>query len=56
VVSSNPIAEDLLAGLDLTSAETAVIKRALEGMVRERAGSSARARLTNPINVGIGVK
>jgi len=56
VVSSNPIVEALLASLDLTGEETTGIKRALEGMVRERAGSGARARLINPINVGIGVK
>ena len=56
VVSSNPIAEAMLGSLDLTEEEIRVIKQALEKMVRERAGGRARAKVTNPINIGIGMK
>ena len=53
---SNPIVEAVLAGLDLTSDERSKIQRALEDMVRERAGGTGAAELTNPINIGIGTK
>jgi hypothetical protein len=33
-----------------------VIRQALEKMVRERAGGSGAAKLTNPINIGTGTK
>ena len=56
LVSSNPIAEGVLAELDLTSDERDAIRDALEPMVRERAGGSGRAVLTSPINIGIGTK
>jgi pimeloyl-ACP methyl ester carboxylesterase/SAM-dependent methyltransferase len=56
VVSSNPIAQHLLDSLNLSSQETKVVKQAIEELVRERAGSSGVAKLTNPINIGIGKK
>jgi ubiquinone/menaquinone biosynthesis C-methylase UbiE/pimeloyl-ACP methyl ester carboxylesterase len=56
VVWSNPLVETMLRMLDLTSEDTGVIKQTLEQLVRERAGGSGAARLTNPINVGIGMK
>lgn len=56
LVSSNPIAESVLGSLNLTNDERAVIKQALEKMVRERAGGSGSARLTNPVNIGTGTK
>lgn len=56
ILSSNPIVECVLSPLSLTKDETEVVKRALETMVRDRAGSSGAARLTNPINIGIGTK
>jgi len=56
IVWSNPIAEEVLAGLNLTGNEREVIQQALEKLVRKRSGGSGPAALTNPINVGIGVK
>ena len=43
-------------GLNLTSDERGVIQQALEKLVRERAGGRGAAKLTNPINIGIGTK
>jgi ubiquinone/menaquinone biosynthesis C-methylase UbiE len=56
LVWSNPIVEMVLGSLNLTNDERGVIQRALERMVRERAGSSGAAKLTNPINIGVGTK
>jgi ubiquinone/menaquinone biosynthesis C-methylase UbiE len=56
IVSSNPIVDCVLSPLNLTKEETEVVKRALEEMVRDRARSNGAARLTNPINIGIGTK
>jgi ubiquinone/menaquinone biosynthesis C-methylase UbiE len=57
IVSSNPIVERVLAGmLNLTNRERGMVQHTLEKMVRERADSSGVAKLTNPINIGIGTK
>jgi ubiquinone/menaquinone biosynthesis C-methylase UbiE len=56
LVWSNPIVEMVLGGLNLTDHERGVIRQALDRLVRERAGSGAAAKLTNPINIGIGTK
>jgi hypothetical protein len=56
LVSSNPIVEMVLDGLDLTSGERHAIQQALESLVRERAGNGGPALLTNPINMGIATK
>jgi SAM-dependent methyltransferase len=57
LVFSNPLAETILSGmLKLTEDERGVVRDALEKMVRERAGAGAAAMLTNPVNVGIGIK
>lgn len=56
LVSSNPIVGTVLGSLTLTSEEAGEVRQALEGMVRDRAGRSGLARLTSPINVGIGTK
>jgi hypothetical protein len=56
IVSSNPIVECLLDPLKLTRDETAAARQALETMVRDRAGGRGTARLTNPVNIGIGTK
>ena len=56
LVSSNPIVETVLDGLDLTSGERHTIQQALESLVRERAGNGGPALLTNPVNIGIGTK
>lgn len=53
---SNPIVEMVLDSLNLTNGERGVIQQALEKMVRERAGVSGAANLTNPINIGVGTK
>jgi ubiquinone/menaquinone biosynthesis C-methylase UbiE len=56
LVWSNPIAEMVLGSQNLTNDERGVIQQALEKMVRERAGGSSAAKLTNPINIGVGRK
>ena len=56
LVSSNPIVEAVLGSLNLTTDERGAIQGALEEMVRERAGGSGAARLTNPVNIGIGTR
>lgn len=56
IIWSNPIVTILLDSLSLTNDERDVIQRALEKMVRERAGGGDVAKLTNPINIGIGTK
>jgi ubiquinone/menaquinone biosynthesis C-methylase UbiE len=56
LVSSNPVAEMVLGGLDLTRDERGAIRDALDPMVRERAGGNGPAVLTSPINIGIGTK
>lgn len=53
---SNPIVEMVLGSLSLTADERGVIQQTLEKMVRERAGRSGPARLTNPVNIGIGTR
>ena len=55
LVWSNPIVETVLGGLNLTDDERGVIRQALDKMVRERAGG-APAKLTNPVNIGVGTK
>jgi len=56
IVWSNPIPRTVLDGLELSADELAAIREALEGLVRERAGESPVARLTNPIHIGVGTK
>lgn len=56
LVHSNPIVGAILAELDLTEDQTMTVRRALDGMVRERADADGTARLTAPINIGVGVK
>jgi ubiquinone/menaquinone biosynthesis C-methylase UbiE len=56
LIWSNPIVESVLAPLKLTTEERVLIQAALEKLVRERAGGAGAARLTNPINIGIGTK
>jgi ubiquinone/menaquinone biosynthesis C-methylase UbiE len=54
VVNSNPIGAMLVA--DLTEAHEAAVQQALDGMLRERAGGSGPAILTDPNHIGIGTK
>jgi ubiquinone/menaquinone biosynthesis C-methylase UbiE len=56
LVWSNPIVDMVLSSLNLTNDERGVIQQELEKMVRERAGGSGAAKLTNPINIGVGTK
>jgi ubiquinone/menaquinone biosynthesis C-methylase UbiE len=54
ITNSNPIAGAILAELDLSGEQTAVVRDALGELVRERAGGDGAAVLTAPINIGIG--
>jgi ubiquinone/menaquinone biosynthesis C-methylase UbiE len=56
LIWSNPIVESVLGSLQLTTEERVLIQTALEKLVRKRAGSAGAARLTNPVNIGIGKK
>jgi ubiquinone/menaquinone biosynthesis C-methylase UbiE len=56
ILWSNPIVEVLLGSLNLTNDERIMIERMLHSMVRERAAGGGLAKLTNPINIGIGTK
>jgi ubiquinone/menaquinone biosynthesis C-methylase UbiE len=56
LIHSNPIVGTILTDLNLDADQTAVVRQALQGLVRDRAGGSGPARLTAPINIGIGTK
>jgi ubiquinone/menaquinone biosynthesis C-methylase UbiE len=56
LIWSNPVCEDVLGSLNLTTTERGTIEQTLDRMVRERANGHAVAKLTNPINIGIGTK
>lgn len=56
LVCSNPIVEMVLESLALTENERTVIQQALAKLVEERAAGSGMAKLTNPVNIGIGTK
>jgi ubiquinone/menaquinone biosynthesis C-methylase UbiE len=56
LVWSNPIVETILGSLSLTNDERSVVQQTLEKMVRQRAGDSNVAKLTNPVNIGVGIK
>ena len=56
LVHSNPIVDEILGALNLTADQLAVVRKTLDGMVRERATASAPATLSNPIHIGIGTK
>ena len=56
IVSSNPIAELILSSLGLSGEERVTVRRSLGELFDERAGTSGRAVLTNPIHIGVGTK
>jgi ubiquinone/menaquinone biosynthesis C-methylase UbiE len=56
LVWSNPMVEGVLGSLNLTHNERGLIQQTLETMVRERGGRNGAAKLTNPINIGVGTK
>jgi ubiquinone/menaquinone biosynthesis C-methylase UbiE len=55
LVRSNPIAEMVLAEMNVKENERGVIQESLEKLVRERAKDGV-ATLTSPINIGVGTK
>jgi len=54
IVWSNPIVESILSERQLRPEDRARIERAVDELVRERAGGGEAAVLTNPINIGVG--
>jgi ubiquinone/menaquinone biosynthesis C-methylase UbiE len=54
VLYGNPIPGMLVA--DLSENQQARLRQVLDGMVRERAGTTGRAVLTNAVNIAIGTK
>jgi ubiquinone/menaquinone biosynthesis C-methylase UbiE len=56
VIWSNPVAEMVLGELNLSGGERESIEQTLDGMVHERAGGSGVAKLTIPVNIGVGTK
>lgn len=56
LIFSNPVVETVLGSLGLTNDERGQVQHALDRMVRQRANAAATAKLSNPINIGIGTK
>lgn len=57
LIYSNPIVECILTGmLNLTDDERRAVQQTLGKLVRDRAAGSRVARLTNPVNIGVGRK
>lgn len=56
IVWSNPIVESILGELGVTQAERAVTRQTIHSLVSERAGGGPSATLTNPVNIGVGMK
>jgi ubiquinone/menaquinone biosynthesis C-methylase UbiE len=56
IISSNPLAGEVLGHLDLTDGEKDTVRRRLDDLVRDRAQGDGPAVLTNPINIGLGTK
>lgn len=56
LTNSNPIVGMVVGQLALSDEQQAVVKEALEEMIRSRSGVSGPAVLTSPINIGIGTK
>jgi ubiquinone/menaquinone biosynthesis C-methylase UbiE len=54
IASSNPIGARLVASL--SAEQQATTREVLSGMLRERANGSDHAELTNPVNIGVGIK
>jgi ubiquinone/menaquinone biosynthesis C-methylase UbiE len=56
LVNSNPIVGDVLTELELTQEQLQIVQGALERGIRERAGGTGPAVLSNPLHIGIGWK
>ncbi len=54
LLGSNPLATMMTS--DLSKEQLGVVRDAMERMIRERAGGSGTAVLTNPVHIGIGTK
>ena len=55
ILSSNPVAGQILAELDLAE-QTAAVRKALDDMIDERRGENETAVLEIAVNLGIGTK
>lgn len=53
---SNPIVEAVLEEEDISADDLPAIERAMEELVRERAGNDGAAVLSNPVNIGVGTR
>jgi len=56
LTNSNPIVGAVLGQLNLSEEQGATVRQALDGLVRERVDGSGIAKLTSPINIGVGTK
>ena len=56
LVWSNPIVERIFRAMLNLTEERGAVRQTLDKLVRERAAGSRAARLTHPINIGIGTK
>jgi ubiquinone/menaquinone biosynthesis C-methylase UbiE len=54
IMNSNPIPRMLLAGLELTPDQLDVVRQAADDLIRERAGGTGPAQLTNALNIAVG--
>lgn len=56
LISSNPIVAGILEELNLSGSERETLVLTIEELVRQRANSDGVTTLSNPVNVGVGVK
>jgi len=57
LIWSKPFVEKVLGGmLKLTKGEREIVRQSLENLVRQRAGVRNAAILSNPVNIGFGIK
>jgi ubiquinone/menaquinone biosynthesis C-methylase UbiE len=56
LISSNPIVAEILEELSLATTEREALQRAVDELVRDRADGNGVATLSNPVNIGVGVK
>jgi len=56
LIWSNPIVDTILDSIDLSDTERTKVRRTLDRLVRERAGTTGAAKLTNPVHIGVGTK
>lgn len=52
----HPIAGEILDELALTDEQAAMVRERRDELVRERARSGGPAKLTSPMNIGVGTK